>query len=319
MKSKSQNSLAIVTPVLNDWVSLGRLADAFASMSLDIPCVDLVVVDDGSAVELPLHIVVRLRKVGDVHVLRLARTVGHQRAIAFGLRYITDTFEADRVLVMDADGEDPPEALPFLLEKADSNPDSIIVACRGRRVERTAFRVGYRFYRAAFRALVGLRLNFGNFVLLPSAAARRIATEESVWLSFAATVARSQIPKSEVLVNRAPRFDGESRMNQYGLVTHGLGAMAVFADRIFIRVVAVSVSLLAISFATLVAVLYARLWTSAAIPGWATTAAGLSLLFAGQVLATSLLTMFVMLQQRLNMLPIIARFADSDILTVRKL
>lgn len=108
-------------------------------------------------------------------------------------------------------------------------------------------------------------------------------------------------------------------MNRYALVTHGLGAMAVFADRIFIRVVAASASLLATSLLILGAVVYARLRTSAAIPGWATTAAGLSILFAGQVLATSLLTMFVMLQQRLSMLPVLARFAAADIASVRTL
>lgn len=317
MSGTDGSHLVILTPVLNDWKSLELLAHALASLPAHGPEVHIVVVDDGSAVQAPDSAVIALKRVGDVSVIRLRRTVGHQRAIALGLRYIADALTFDRLLVMDADGEDSPESIPLLLSTGLRHPGHIVVARRGKRSEQAAFQLGYRSYLVMFRTLVGLRLTFGNFVLLPSSAARRIASDESLGLNFAATVARSPIPKQEVVIDRAPRLDGESRMNRYGLVSHGLGAMAVFADRIFIRAVAASALLLSMSLIALAAVLYARLWTSTAVPGWATAAAGLSLLFAGQVLATSLLMTFVMLQQRLSLLPLIARFSESDVVDVR--
>ena len=49
-------------------------------------------------------------------IIRLRRNVGHQRAIAVGLGFVADELQdADRIVVMDSDGEDLPATIHALL------------------------------------------------------------------------------------------------------------------------------------------------------------------------------------------------------------
>ena len=47
----------------------------------------------------------------------------HQRCIAAGLKYICKNEDFDRVIIMDADGEDRPEELKHFIEKLKDNPN----------------------------------------------------------------------------------------------------------------------------------------------------------------------------------------------------
>lgn len=306
--------ILLLTPVLDDWESLGVVVSRVVDLLPEEIQIRVLAIDDGSREGPGPRARAALARSGGAMILRLARTVGHQRAIAAGLQVAATKDDIDLVIVMDSDGEDTPEGVVELITAAGSHPGSIVIAKRGRRRERRSFRYGYRLYLAAFRALTGMRLDFGNFCLLPRDSARRIATEDTVWSHFAATVARSRLPKHDVVIDRGPRVGGTSRMNLYSLAAHGLGAMAVFADRVFLRIMALSGTIGAGATLALVAVAIVRLGTDAAIPGWATTAAGIALLVALQTLAVAVLMTFVMLQQRIAVLPLVARSAADDIL-----
>jgi hypothetical protein len=87
-------------------------------------------------------------------------------------------------------------------------------------------------------------------------------------------------------------------MNLVSLVVHGLSAMAVFGDRIGVRllvVVSMGMSLLSGALITVIAI---RLLTSLAIPGWATYVAGLLLVILIQMLIVVLVFAFVILSGR---------------------
>lgn len=304
----------LLTPVLDDWEPLAVVATGIKDLLPRGTELEILAVDDGSHRGPDTAVRAALARAGTTSILRLARTVGHQRAIATGLRVAAARTDIDHVIVMDSDGEDSPSGFVALLREADRSPDTIVVARRGRRQEARAFRVGYRLYRVIFRAMTGLRLDFGNFCLLPPEAARRLAAEETIWSHFAATVARSRYPKREITVDRETRVVGASHMNLYALTTHGLGAMAVFADRVFLRVTAISGAIALGATIALGAVVIARLATDAAIPGWATTAAGVALIVALQTFAMTVLMTFVMLQQRVGVLPLVAKAAEADVL-----
>lgn len=315
----SPDRVLLLMPVLDDWESLGQVVAGVMDRLPDMTSLRILAVDDGSRTSPDAEVRATLARTDGASILRLARTVGHQRAIATGLRVAAARSDVDRVIVMDSDGEDTPEGAVALLLAAGLEPESIIVASRGRRREARSFRIGYRLYRATFRALTGLRLDFGNFCLLPHESARRIAAEETVWSHFAATIARSRLPKQQVVIDRGHRVVGASRMNLYALAAHGLGAMAVFADRVFLRITAASAAIALTATVALSAVAAIRFGTDAAVPGWATTAAGISLLVALQTLTMAVLMTFVMLQQRTGVLPLVARAADDDILEVEDL
>ena len=270
-------NLAIVTPVFDDWRSFAMLAaDIAGQFDREEIAIQLCAVDDGSlarfapeAIALPPDSCV----VG-VEVIRLALNLGHQRAIAVGLCEMAERPEFDAVVVMDSDGEDRPSDIASLVAASRERPDSIVLARRTKRSEPPAFRLWYRLYQLVFWLLTGQAIRFGNFALLPMSAVSRLVYMPELWNHLAASIIRSSLPYLEVPTARGARLAGRSRMNGTSLIVHGLSALSVQTDRIFVRVLLAAVGLAAVAGLGIVVVTAIRFGTDRAIPGWATTAVG---------------------------------------------
>jgi hypothetical protein len=94
-------------------------------------------------------------------------------------------------------------------------------------------------------------------------------------------------------------------MDLISLVVHGLSAMAVFGDRIGVRLlILVSLGML-VAVGGMVGVATIRLTTDLAIPGWATYVSGLLLVILMQMLLVVLVFVFVILAARnaVNVIP----------------
>lgn len=269
--------LAVVTPVLDDWDSFATLVQRIAHHSETyVDSIEIVAVDDGSidgfdpsAIVLPDD-----GCVSAIRVVHLALNLGHQRAIAAGLVTVSMRKDLDGVIVMDSDGEDRPEEIPLLLAASRAAPDHVILAHRARRSEPAIFRTGYGAYKFLFRLLTGRGISFGNFSLLPIAAVRRLVHMPELWNNLPAAIMRSRLAFTRVDTMRGKRYAGRPKMNFAGLVIHGLSAMSVYTDLIFVRVLLGAAAVSLVAFLAICGVLTIRLGTSLAIPGWATTVFG---------------------------------------------
>ena len=94
-------------------------------------------------------------------------------------------------------------------------------------------------------------------------------------------------------------------MNFVSLVVHGLSAMSVFTDRIVVRLLILLVLLVLCSFLGILSIIFIRLLTELAIPGWATTAVGLLGLLLTQLIILMVVLIFFILNGRdkLTILP----------------
>lgn len=288
--------LAIVTPVLDDWPSLEELIRRIAGLFSpgDGVSIDIIVVDDGSTASDPPHGFDSLPSgcVASVEVLHLALNLGHQRAIAVGLVEAVERAAHDAVIVMDSDGEDRPEDIITLVAAGSARPGRIILAQRTKRSEPLSFRLGYAIYKVMFRALTGRRIGFGNFCLLPIAAAKRLVHMSEAWNHLAAAIMRSRLGYDEVPTQRGSRYDGSSHMSLTTLVIHGLSAISIFIDIIFVRVLIVGIALATLAVIGIAIVLVLRFLTPFAFPGWATSAIGALL---GVIMQTVILVVIMTL------------------------
>lgn len=282
-KKASITDLLVVMPVYEDWEAVRELLRQFVSIRDKLPeTVHFLLVDDGSVSRPREPLETALPDACSLEVLRLARNLGHQQAIAVALCYAHDRLGADGILVMDSDGEDSPDAIPRLLQLSLEN-DRVVFASRKRRSEGMVFALFYHSYRLLHWLLTGISVRVGNFSYLPWAYLHRLVVSSELWNHYAATVFVSRIPYDLVPVARADRLRGESRMNFPALVSHGLGAISVFSAIVGARVLVMLALLSGVSGLVLIAVLSIRIWTSLAIPGWATYSAGLVLVFLGQL------------------------------------
>lgn len=297
MSESRSHVIYVLLPVFEDWISLEGL---MLRMKQGIPaetwsCLSFVLVDDASNTVIPESI----NLPPSTDVIRLHRNLGHQRAIAIGLAYIVnEKKEGKAILVMDADGEDSPDGMMRLIGTAAQNPGKIIFAARGTRQNGLMFKLGYRLYRALFALLTGTRISFGNFCILPFPQARRLAHVSEIWNHFPGGVIKSKLHFKTVAIDRDTRIAGKSRMGMVDLILHGLGAISVHLETVTTRLLIFFLSLLIVSAAGILTVVWFKLFTDLAIPGWATTAfSGLALMFL-QSLLTALILVFIILNYR---------------------
>jgi hypothetical protein len=200
---------------------------------------------------------------------------------------------------MDSDGEDDPKDVPRLIRACAANDgEKIVFAARTKRSEGAAFTVLYHLYRLIHFLLIGIRVRVGNFSIVPPPALKRLVAVSELWNHYAAAVHKAKLPMELIPSERSKRLEGSPRMDMVSLVVHGLSAMAVFGDRIGVRLLIIVSIGMSLTVAALAIVVGIRLATDFAIPGWATYAAGLLFVMLIQMLLVILVFVFVILAAR---------------------
>jgi len=157
--------VSVVVPCFNEEESLPELLRRVGEVlrGLDRRC-EIVLVDDGSSDRTWEMIEARAARDPRVRGVRLARNHGHQLALTAGLAEA----RGDRVLMMDADLQDPPELLPAMMELMDRGYE-VVYGRRVRRAGETLFKTATAslFYRAINRVSdVPIPLDVGDFRLV---------------------------------------------------------------------------------------------------------------------------------------------------------
>jgi glycosyltransferase involved in cell wall biosynthesis len=288
--------ITILIPVFNDEESLNKLLAEMAVSLKEFPDskFSVLAVDDGSAANLQI----KAPSPFSLKILHLLRNIGHQKAIAVGLAYIKENLSCDKVLVMDADGEDRPEDAVALLKKSLNNPGKIIFAKRKSRQEGSGFRLFYRIYKFAFRLLTGKRIAFGNFLVMPKPLLDKVVYYSEIWNHIAGGILKAGLPYSSVITHRGKRYAGNSKMSFHSLLIHGLGSIAVFIDVIASRLLIFSLVLIGFSLLVILAVIGIKTFTDLAIPGWTSSVVSAMLIILLQSFLLSLFTIFLYLSSQ---------------------
>lgn len=280
----------VVTPVYEDREASGRLFKELAKQfGQDV---FVVAVDDGSVSE-PLQISsLESAEINGV-ILKLRRNVGHQRAIAIGLGYVSEHIHPDqRVVVMDSDGEDLPDTIPDLLARLESDQFDVAVAERKSRVETFRFKTFYAIYKQFFSLMTGRAISFGNFMALKAHAVKRLVCMQELSIHVAGSILASKLRTSALPIDRGPRYAGKSKMNFVGLTLHGFKALMIFAEDVLVRVGIACVLVAALSvLGGVTAVLLKVLGFST--PGWSSVVLGILILMFMQTGALALMTLML--------------------------
>ena len=286
----------ILCPVFNDGNSFNILQKNLLESFKSLPDTEFtfVVSDDGSTEPLGL----RPLPPFVIHVIHLKRNIGHQKAIAIGLAYISHHFSCDKILIMDCDGEDRPEDAAALLKESQNNPDKVVFAYRKSRQEGTQFLLFYRLYKLLFLVLTGRKIAFGHFLVLPKSVADRLVQYSEIWNHIPGAILKSGLPFTTIVTHRGKRYEGQSKMNFTSLLLHGLGSIAVFIDTIASRLLIFSIMTIILSVLGILVIIGIKMFTDLAIPGWASTVISALLIVLLQSFLLSLFTIFLYLSSQ---------------------
>jgi glycosyltransferase involved in cell wall biosynthesis len=190
---------------------------------------ELVIADDGSRDGTPAELAKLAEADPRVKVVTLSRNFGHQAALTAALEHTS----GDVVVMLDGDLQDPPEAIPEMLERWRQGAD-VVYAVRSRRQGETAFKrtTASWFYRL-FRNLADIELEpeSGDFrlmdrrpldVLLAMPERNRFLRGMSVWVGFTQTA---------VTFEREARTAGRTKYTLRRMIRFSFDAITSFSHR----------------------------------------------------------------------------------------
>lgn len=218
--------------------------------------------------------------------IKLSRNRGHQNALLAGLF----TCEADVVLSVDADLQDDIQVIPEMLQAYERGAQ-IVYGVRKDRSSDAFFKrtTAQGFYRLASVLGAESVYNHADFRLMSQRAIEALKGFREVNLFLRGVVPLLGFKSAIVYYTRSERFAGKSKYplrKMLALALDGITAFSVAPLR-FITGLGFLVFLLSAGMG--VWILWVKLFTDRAVPGWASTALPIYLLGGLQILCTGVL------------------------------
>ena len=230
-----------------------RLQDVLGGLDVDWR---IIYVDDGSRDESGELLARFAEQHPGVSVVHLSRNFGQQAAIAAGLSMA----DADAVVLLDGDLQDPPEVIPDLVARWREGYDVVYAVKRKRKegwLKRMMFSAFYRVLGAV--SSIEIPADAGNFSLMDRSVVELInrMPERSRYVSgLRAYVGGKQVG---VEFERGQRYDAEPRQSPRRLVRMGMDAVFAFSDLPLKLATLLGFLVSGVAFVVLLTVLYKRL------------------------------------------------------------
>lgn len=222
-------TVALVIPVFNEQAVLPELFTRLTALfDTQRDCAwRAILVDDGSRD--PSAALIRARATADprFELLELSRNFGFQAALAAGLAHARD---ADAVVTMDADLQDPPEVIPALVAAWRTGAE-IVRATRRTRAETGLRRAGFDLFHGIFGRLSDFPIepNTGTFGLLGHHALEAFHQLPERHRFFPGLRAWIGFPTADVLYDRQERAAGVPQQTFRRLVRYALDGLFSFS------------------------------------------------------------------------------------------
>lgn len=274
--------LSVVIPCHNEQPVLAelhcRLSSVLQSTGLSY---EIVLVDDGST-DATWTEMQRLSATDPTYVcVKLSRNFGHQRALTAGL----DLCQGEKVLILDADLQDPPELLPAMLARMDEGYDVVY----GQRLEREGEGSFKRYSASLFYRLMNrlaerpIPQDAGDFRLMSRRALQMLKSMPEYHRFVRGMVSWIGLRQSPISYVRKPRFAGSTKYPLRRMLAFALDAITGFSVKPL--TVASWLGLLSalIAVGVLLFAIYSW-WKLDAVPGWTSTIGALAAFQSVQLL-----------------------------------
>ncbi len=225
----TQDRLTVVVAAYNEAEALPQLHPRIAAVLRRLDDIEgrVIYVDDGSS-DGTWNVLQRLaRKDPNVSLLRLSRNFGKELALTAGL----DQVESGAALILDADGQDPPELIPQFVARWREGYDDV----HGTRVQREGESWIKRATAAGFYRVIGrlsktpIPADTGDFRLLsPRAldALRQMRERHRFMKGLFGWVGFRQVA---IPYRREPRLAGDSKFGLWKLWNFALEGITSFS------------------------------------------------------------------------------------------
>lgn len=284
--------VSIVVPVFNEEENIRvfyeEVCKYMQPLNYDF---EVIFVDDGSRDKTPLILAELAEADEKVRGLLLARNFGHQIALTCGL----DHAEGDIVITMDGDMQHPPQMIPMLIEKWEAGFEVV------QTIRKTTEGVSWvkNFTSAMYYKLINAMSNVhiqeggSDFRLLDKRVVKgfRLFRERARFIR--GMIGAIGYKQTTIDFVAPKRHAGVSKFSIKKMLHFALDGITAYSKLPLRFAFYIGLVFSAISFILAMHVLYIKLFTEEAVPGWATVSASISLLGGFQLLGLGIIGEYV--------------------------
>ena len=273
-------NLSIIIPIYNEQGNIDRLINRLKGVvnQLNIDC-EYIFINDGSKDD-SINIIRNLAKLdSSVKYINFSRNFGHQIAVTAGL----DKAKGDRIVIIDADLQDPPELIIEMFHKMDDGFEVVYAKRKARKGESWMKKFTARMFYRILKAItsVNIPVDTGDFrimdrkivdVLKQMPEQQKFLRGQISWIGFNQTY---------VEYERDERNAGETGYTYKKMIRFALDGITSFSNfpLKFASICGFVVS--GIAFIVALYALYARFVSGHYVEGW--TSIIISVLFLGGI------------------------------------
>ena len=222
-----------VIPVYNDSRSLNKL---IANLNIVLKKNkkiehEILVIDDNSSEKIKINIK-NFETIKKLRILTLKKNLGSQKAIAVGLKYLKSRKKNFLITVMDGDGEDDPNQVLKMIDKANQNPKYIITSNRKRREESLIIVSLYKLHLIITFLFTWKWISFGNFSTFYKDNLKNLLSNNFSWYAHSSSVLKN-CNIIRLYSKRKKRYFDKSKLGLITLFEHSLRVNVVFYKNIF--------------------------------------------------------------------------------------
>lgn len=277
---KSQPLLSIVIPIYNEEESLPELYRRLcSSLSIaEIADYEIIFVSDAST-DMSMGIILALHQSDPrVKAIEFSRNFGHQAALTAGINHAS----GNAVILMDGDLQDPPEVLAKMVEKWKEGWD-VVYGVRKNRKENIFKRAMYKLFYRIFHYVSNIDIpqDAGDFALMDRKIVNLLKSMPERNRFIRGLRAWAGFKQTRLEYERDRRFAGDVKYTWSKLMKLALDGILSFSVLPLKIISFIGLLVSMTSFFGIAMVLYLRLFTDTAIPGW--TATVIPVLFLGGI------------------------------------
>ncbi len=189
---------------------------------------EILIINDGSK-DKTLEILQELHdKDNHIQYVNLARNYGKEIAMAAGFDYV----KGDVVVILDADLQDPPELIPYMISYYEAGYDDIYGRRKSRKGEtwlkKTTAKLFYKLLQKSTR--VDILKDTGDFRLLSRRAVEALKKYKEQRRYTKGFFALIGFKKKEFLYDRDSRVAGQSKWNYFNLFNLAIEGITSFSN-----------------------------------------------------------------------------------------
>lgn len=277
--SEKNIELSVIVPLFNEEQHIGalneRIITVLASMSISN---EVIYINDGSKDKtLPL-IIGLTHQFENIKYIDFSRNFGHQQAISAGIQFAKGKY----LIIMDGDGQDPPELIPELYEKAISGFEVVYAKRKKRQGEGLLKKFTAKlFYRILAKITnIEIPLDTGDFRIIHQKVQRILNQMPEQHKYIRGQIAWIGFNQTYIEYDREERMSGQTKFTYRKMVGFAIDGISGFSTWP-LKVATISGFIVSfISFMLIIYSLYQKFFGETE-KGW--TSLNISVLFIGGI------------------------------------